>query len=71
MTEQEIFDNGTLLDRWPCDVDRNGELDSNGSQEYLFEFEGQKYIVWVDWDECPIRPNDEAISIIEDNEIID
>lgn len=53
----EIIEEGTLIDRWPCDVNEYDEMQSNGSQEYLYEYKGNKYCVWMDWEDNPICPD--------------
>jgi len=52
----EIIEEGTLIDRWPCDINEYDEMQSNGSQEWLYEYKGNKYCVWMDWEDNPICP---------------
>jgi len=58
-----IIEEGNLIDRWPCDVNEENEMQSNGSQEFLYEYNGNKYCVWMDWNDNPILP-DEILSPI-------
>ena len=62
---QEIVNEGVLIERWPCDVNTEGENQSNGSQEFLYEYEGNKYCVWMDWDDTPVDPNEMLLPIEE------
>lgn len=56
-TAEEIAKNGELIDKWPCDVDYEGEHETNGSQEFYYEYKGNDYIVWMDWTNKPLEPN--------------
>jgi hypothetical protein len=55
---QEIVDNGVLIERWLCDVNEENEQQSNGSQEFLYEYKGYHFTVWMNWDNKPILPNE-------------
>ena len=65
-TAKEIVENGTLLDAWPCDVALDGSIQSNGSQEFLYEYLGNNYCVWMDWEDQPVKPNEKLLPIIDD-----
>ena len=56
-TAEEIVKNGEVMDKWPCDVDYKGNRESNGSQEFYYEYNGNDYIIWMDWDNKPLEPN--------------
>ena len=55
-TAKEIVNNGDLIDRWPCDAGLDGSIQSNGSQEFLYTYQGEQYTVWMDWDDNPVEP---------------
>lgn len=56
-TAEEITKKGEFIDKWPCDVNYQGEQESNGSQEFYYEYKGHDYIVWMDWNDKPLEPN--------------
>jgi len=47
----ELINNGTLIEHYPCDQDENGELESNGSVEEVWEYKGSQYAVKRNWQE--------------------
>lgn len=55
-TAKEIVSNGKLINRWPCDAGLDGSVQSNGSQEFLYEYQGNSYTVWMNWDDSPVEP---------------
>jgi len=69
-TAKEIVENGTVIDRWPCDVGLDGSIQSNGSQEFMYEYNGGHYCVWMNWEDQPVKP-DELVEMIEYNDIDD
>lgn len=65
-TNKEVFENGSVLEHYPCDVDDDGTLKSNASIEYVIEYKGRRYLVLTDWDNNVRRANDTAHEINED-----
>ena len=60
----ENVQNGKLIDRWPCDAGLDGSIKSNGSQEFLYEYSGNEYCVWMNWENEPVNPH-EVLSPVE------
>jgi hypothetical protein len=58
-----VVENGTLLEAWLCDVNQYGDIQSNGSQEFLYSYNGKEYIVWMNMDDEPINPDEMILSI--------
>ena len=58
-TNQQLLDEGTVVDHWPCDIDfETGETASNGSVEALVEYDGRAYIITVNYPMSEVRaPN--------------
>lgn len=56
-TTEEIFKKGEFVDKWAVHVDRNGDPEEDGSQEFYFEYKGNEYIVWIGLDNKPLEPN--------------
>ena len=65
-TAKEIVGNGILIDSWPCDVGLDGSMQSNGSQEFLYEYNGNNYCVWMDWEDQPVNPDELHWPIVDD-----
>ena len=49
-TNKEVFDNGDVLEHYPCDVDENKEIQPNGSIENVVLYNGKKYYIITDWE---------------------
>jgi hypothetical protein len=49
ITNKEVFDKGEVLEHYPCDVNQNKEIETNGSIENVVLFNGKKYCVITDW----------------------
>lgn len=49
-TNKEVFDNGDVLEHYPCDVDENKEIQPNGSIENVVLYKGKKYYIITDWE---------------------
>jgi hypothetical protein len=47
---QKILDEGKIVDAWPCDVNSEGELESNGGNEMVVEHEERYYIIIGSYD---------------------
>lgn len=60
-TNKEVLEKGTIVNRWPCDMGLDGTVDSNGSQEFIVEYEGEVYWIWADWDNNAVEPEVEAL----------
>lgn len=55
-TNQEVFDHGTWVDQWSCDIDfETGETESNGSTEVLVELDDKRYLIQVKHDNSEVR----------------
>lgn len=65
MTNKQICEMGTLIDKWPCDVDEFGDQMSNGSQESIYEYDGKKFWLWMKWNDEPVEPGAEAVRWME------
>lgn len=50
ITNKEVFDKGEVLEHYPCDVNQNKEVETNGSIENVVLFNGKKYCIITDWD---------------------
>lgn len=59
----DIVEEGILIDRWPCDINEENEMQSNGSQEFLYEYKGRKYCVWMNWNDNPILPGEYLLPV--------
>ena len=40
ITNKEVFDKGEVLEHYPCDVNQNKEVETNGSIENVVLFNG-------------------------------
>jgi len=60
ITNLEVFNNGEEISSWICDLNDEGEMESNGGQEFLFIYLGKPYTIQVSWDDNVINPNDKA-----------
>lgn len=52
--KQEVIENGIVMDSYPCDINPDGELESNGGQEFVCQYMGKIYHIICDWDGNPI-----------------
>jgi hypothetical protein len=52
LTQQEIWNNGTQMIHYPCDVGG-----SNASVEHEVEYLGKIYLVVTDWDDNVLNPD--------------
>jgi hypothetical protein len=50
ITNKEVFDKGEVLDHYPCDVNENKEIQTNGSVENVVLYNGKYYYVITDWE---------------------
>ena len=50
ITNKEVFDKGEVLDHYPCDVNENKEIQTNGSVENVVLYNGKHYYVITDWE---------------------
>lgn len=60
-TNLQVWQYGEVLEHYPCDVDANGECETNGSVEHLMELDGKKYSVITDWENNPRWPEKDAV----------
>ena len=65
ITNKEVFDKGEVLEHYPCDVNQNKEIETNGSIENVVLFIGKKYCVITDWKNS-VRWCDEIAEEISD-----
>lgn len=64
--KQKIYDEGEVIDHWPCDMGYDGELESNGSRESLVLYKGEYYFIATTWEDdqviaCNKIDKDEAL----------
>ena len=50
VTNKEVFYKGEVIEHYPCDVNQNKEIESNGSVENIVEYQGKKYYIITDWE---------------------
>ena len=54
-TIKEVFDYGKCLEHCPCDEGENGELESNGTIQYIIQYKGKCYCIITSWDGKALR----------------
>ena len=54
LLRQKIWDEGDHIEGYPCDVNSEGETESNGSLEHRIEYEGKIYLLHTDFGESEI-----------------
>lgn len=64
-TNKEIFENGSVLEHYPCDVNEDKEIQSNGSIENIVEYEGKKYYIITDYENNVRWESEEATELNE------
>ena len=47
--KEKILRQGIMLGGWACDLNMDGEMESNGSQEQLFQYEGKYFVLQIGW----------------------
>ena len=62
-TNLQVWQYGEVLEHYPCDVDANGECETNGSIEHVVELDGKKYSVITDWENNLRWPEKEAVEV--------
>lgn len=62
-TNKHIWENGTSIADWPCDIGNEGEIDSNGSIEHVVAYQNKHYCVVTDWENNVRWENDNAEEI--------
>lgn len=62
-TNIQVWQYGEVLEHHPCDVDANGECETNGSIEHVVELDGRKYSVITDWENNLRWPDREAVEV--------
>lgn len=58
---QEVFENGHVIDHYVCNMDFSGDYEANGSIEHVVMYKDKKYFVHTDWDGNIINPSERAI----------
>jgi hypothetical protein len=58
---QEVFEDGQIIDHYVCDMNSEGDCEANGSIENVVIFRGNKYYVYTDWDGNVINPTQKAV----------
>lgn len=61
ITNKIVLIEGKKRDSWPIDKAPDGCRESNGSQEFLVEYKGKFYLVWVTWSQDCVEPYKAAI----------
>ena len=62
---QEVFEDGHVLNHYVCDMSPDGEHEANGSIEYVIVYRDEKYFVHTDWDGIVINPSQKAIVCLD------
>lgn len=67
MTNQQVFDEGEILQHCPVDINPfTGMMESNGGIEHLVSFEGKVYSILTDWEGLVADPTGTP-DLISDN----
>ena len=67
-TNLQVWQYGEEVEHFPCDVDANGEHESNGSIEHVIDLDGLRYSVITDWYGNLRWPHEKAKQIHDDDE---
>lgn len=62
-TNREVAENGEYVTDYACDLNSDGELESNGGVEYVYFYKGKHYAVvcgWTDELYFPDKPASET-----------
>ena len=63
-TNDEIFENGSLVDMYPYDFNEYGEPAPNGSEIRVYKYLGEYYEIQVSWDDNVVNPDEIANPMI-------
>jgi len=71
--KEKILRQGILIEKWVCDANMDLEMESNGSQECLFKYEGKYFVLQIGWKDevgrcyefLPVKAGDDEFSFID------